>query len=252
MIEVVILSIVQGITEFIPISSSAHLILISKYFSFNNSTLTLDVSLHIGSLLAIIIYFKKDIINFTKNKNTFLKILISSVPTMIVAYFLVYYSIIDYLRNYKLIGWMTIIFGVLLYFSDLRKKTKSIKSNYNLKTAVYIGLFQILSLVPGVSRSGIVLTGARYFNFNRVDSVKISFLMSVPILLVVSVFNLKNLYIENNFEFSIINFLGMFFSFIFSYLTIKFFIKFLQKFSLTVFVIYRIILGAVILFFTYL
>ena len=252
MIEVVILSIVQGITEFIPVSSSAHLILISKYFSFNNSTLTLDVSLHIGSLLAIIIYFKKDIINFTKNKNTFLKILISSVPTMIVAYFLVYYSIIDYLRNYKLIGWMTIIFGVLLYFSDLRKKTKSIKSNYNLKTAVYIGLFQILSLVPGVSRSGIVLTGARYFNFNRVDSVKISFLMSVPILLVVSVFNLKNLYIENNFEFSIINFLGMFFSFIFSYLTIKFFIKFLQKFSLTVFVIYRIILGAVILFFTYL
>ena len=116
MLEVIILSIVQGITEFIPVSSSAHLILISKYFSFNNSTLTLDVSLHIGSLLAIIIYFKKDIINFTKNKNIFLKILISSMPTMIVGYFLVYYSIIDYLRDYRLIGWMTIVFGVLLYF----------------------------------------------------------------------------------------------------------------------------------------
>ena len=122
MLEVIILSIVQGITEFIPVSSSAHLILISKYFSFNNSTLTLDVSLHIGSLLAIIIYFKKDIINFTKNKNIFLKILISSMPTMIVGYFLVYYSIIDYLRDYRLIGWMTIVFGVLLYFSDLKKK----------------------------------------------------------------------------------------------------------------------------------
>jgi undecaprenyl-diphosphatase len=252
MIEVIILSIIQGITEFIPVSSSAHLILISKYFNFNNSSLALDVSLHLGSLLAIVAYFKKDIANFTKNKNIFLKILISSVPTMIVGYFLVYYSIIDYLRDYKLIGWMTIIFGVLLYFSDLKEKTKTIESNYNLKTAVYIGLFQILALIPGVSRSGIVLTGARFFNFNRVDSVKISFLMSVPILLVVSIFNLKNLYIENNFEFSIINFLGIIFSFIFSYLTIKFFIKFLQKFSLTIFVIYRIILGSTILFFSYL
>ena len=252
MLEVIILSIVQGITEFIPVSSSAHLILISKYFSFNNSTLTLDVSLHIGSLLAIIIYFKKDIINFTKNKNIFLKILISSMPTMIVGYFLVYYSIIDYLRDYRLIGWMTIVFGVLLYFSDLKKKTKSVKSNYNLKIAIYIGLFQILSLVPGVSRSGIVLTGARFYNFNRVDSLKISFFMSVPILLVVSVFNLKNLYIQNNLEFSVINFLGIFFSFIFSYLTIKFFIKYLQKSSLTIFVIYRIILGTMILIFSYL
>ena len=118
MIEVIILSVVQGITEFIPVSSSAHLILISKYFNFNNSSLTLDVSLHIGSLLAIIVYFKKDIINFTKNKNIFLKIIISSIPTMIVGYFLIHFSIIDYLRDYKLIGWMTIIFGVLLYFSD--------------------------------------------------------------------------------------------------------------------------------------
>ena len=252
MIEVIILSVVQGITEFIPVSSSAHLILISKYFNFNNSSLTLDVSLHIGSLLAIIVYFKKDIINFTKNKNIFLKIIISSMPTMIVGYLLIHFSIIDYLRDYKLIGWMTIIFGVLLYFSDLKKKTRSIQKNYDFKTAIYIGLFQILSLAPGVSRAGIVLTGARFFNFSRVDSVKISFLMSIPILLVVSIFNLKSLLMENNFEFSFINFLGMGFSFIFSYLTIKLFLNFLQKFSSTLFVVYRIILGSIILFFSYL
>ena len=252
MIEVFILSIVQGITEFIPVSSSAHLILISNYFKFNNSSLTLDVSLHLGSLLAIITYFKKDIINFSKNKNIFLKILISSVPTMIVGYFLAYYSIIDYLRSFKLIGWMTIIFGILLYLSDLKQKTKSIENNYNFKTAICIGLFQILALVPGVSRSGIVLTGARFLNFNRIDSVKISFLMSIPILLVVSIFNLRNLYIENNFEFSIINFFFIIFSFIFSYFSIIFFLKFLKKFNLTIFVVYRIILGSVILFFSYL
>ena len=133
MIEVIILSVVQGITEFIPVSSSAHLILISKYFNFNNSSLTLDVSLHIGSLLAIIVYFKKDIINFTKNKNIFLKIIISSMPTMIVGYILIHFSIIDYLRDYKLIGWMTIIFGVLLYFSDLKKKQDQLKEIMILK-----------------------------------------------------------------------------------------------------------------------
>ena len=89
MFEVIILSIIQGITEFLPVSSSAHLILISKYFNFTNANLTLDVSLHLGSLLAIITYFKKDIFNFIKNKNIFLKILISSFPTLIVGFILV-------------------------------------------------------------------------------------------------------------------------------------------------------------------
>jgi len=251
MLEVIILSAIQGISEFIPVSSSAHLILISKYLSFENSNLTLDMSLHLGSFLAIITYFRKDIFNFIKNKNVFIKILISSIPTMIVGYLLVYFSLIDYLRNYKIIGWTTIIFGVLLYFSDQKKITKSIKIDYNLKTALYIGFFQILSLIPGVSRSGITITGARIFNFNRLDAVKISFLMSIPTLGAVSIFNLKNLVSENNLELSILNLISVFFSFIFSYLTINFFLNFLKKFSFTYFVIYRIFLGILILYYSY-
>jgi undecaprenyl-diphosphatase len=251
MLEVIILSAIQGISEFIPVSSSAHLILISKYLSFENSNLTLDMSLHLGSFLAIITYFRKDIFNFMKNKNVFIKILISSIPTMIVGYLLVYFSLIDYLRNYKIIGWTTIIFGVLLYFSDQKKITKSIKIDYNLKTALYIGFFQILSLIPGVSRSGITITGARIFNFNRLDAVKISFLMSIPTLGAVSIFNLKNLVSENNLELSILNLISVFFSFIFSYLTINFFLNFLKKFSFTYFVIYRIFLGILILYYSY-
>ena len=251
MLEVIILSAIQGISEFIPVSSSAHLILISKYLSFENSNLTLDMSLHLGSFLAIITYFRKDIFNFIKNKNVFIKILISSIPTMIVGYLLIYFSLIDYLRNYKIIGWTTIIFGVLLYFSDQKKITKSIKIDYNLKTALYIGFFQILSLIPGVSRSGITITGARIFNFNRLDAVKISFLMSIPTLGAVSIFNLKNLVSENNLELSILNLISVFFSFIFSYLTINFFLNFLKKFSFTYFVIYRIFLGILILYYSY-
>ena len=252
MFEVIILSVVQGITEFLPISSSAHLILFAKFFNFNNSNLTLDISLHLGSLFAIIIYFKKDIFNFIKNKNIFLKVLISSVPTIIVGYCLVYYSLIDYLRNPKIIGWTTIIFGVLLYFSDLKKTNKLIKKDYNFKTAILIGFFQILSLVPGVSRSGIAITGARISGFSREEATKISFLMSIPTLTAVGIYNLKDLYLNYNYEFSILNLITILLSYFFSYITIKYFMIYIKKFTLTVFVIYRVLLGMIILFFSFL
>lgn len=252
MFEVIILSIVQGVTEFLPISSSAHLILVSKYLDFESASLTLDVSLHFGSLLAIIIYFRKDIFSFIENKNIFLKIFISSIPTMIIGFFLVKYSMVDYLRNPKIIGWTTIIFGVLLFFSDLKQTTKTIKSDYNYKVAIYIGFFQVLSLIPGVSRSGITITAARVYNFNRIDSAKISFLMSIPVLTAVSLFNLKDILLENDLSFSVLNLFTIIFSFIFSYITIKFFLSFLKKFSLVYFVIYRILLGTLILFYSYL
>ena len=118
MLEVIILSIVQGITEFLPISSSAHLILISKYFNFSSENLTLDVSLHLGSFLAIIIYFKKDLLDFINNKNLFLKLILSSVPVIIFGFILIKLNLIDSLRNYKVIGWSTIVFGIFLYFCD--------------------------------------------------------------------------------------------------------------------------------------
>ena len=251
MVEVIILSIVQGITEFLPISSSAHLILISKYFNFSNENLTLNVSLHLGSLLAIIFYFKKELFNFISNKQLFFKIILGSVPVIIFGFFLIKLNLIDYLKNYKIIGWSTIIFGILLYFSDRVKVKKSINHDFKYRTALYIGLFQILSLIPGVSRSGITISGARFLNFSRVDSVKISFLISIPTLMAASLYNVQNLIVEKNFSVSLLNLLGVFLSFFFSYITIKFLIKFLQEFSLTSFVIYRLILGSIIIIYAY-
>ena len=119
MLEVIILSIVQGITEFLPVSSSSHLILVSKFFSFNNESLTLDVSLHLGSLIAIIFYFRKDLLNFINNRVLFLKILISSIPVIIFGFLLIKLQLLDYLRNYKVIGWATIVFGVHLYLRQI-------------------------------------------------------------------------------------------------------------------------------------
>ena len=251
MFEVIFLSIVQGVTEFLPISSSAHLILVSEYFNFNNKSLTLDISLHLGSLLAIIIYFKNDLFDVSKNKILFYKIIISSIPVMIVGFLLIKFNLIDYLRNPKIIGWTTIIFGLLLYFSDFTKTKKTISKDFKFSTALYIGIFQILSLIPGVSRAGITITGARFFSFDRVDSAKISFLISIPTLIAVSFYNLQNLYMEKNFDLTSLNFLGIFLSFIVSYAVIKFFLEFLKRFNLLFFVVYRIIIGFLILIYAY-
>ena len=251
MAELVLLSIIQGVTEFLPISSSAHLILVSKYFNLSNTNLTLDISLHLGSFLAIIFYFRNDLINFIKNKELFKKILITSIPVSVFGFFLVKTNYIDAFRNYSVIGWSTIIFGLILFFSDLQVTNKNIKKNFSYNNAFFIGFIQILSLIPGVSRSGITITSARILKYNRIDSAKISFLTSLPVLAIVSAYNLQKIIIKDSIDISFINLTGILFSFLISYLTIKLFIKFLKKFNLLIFVIYRLILGLIILFYVY-
>ena len=252
MIEIFVLSLVQGVTEFLPVSSSSHLIIISEYLEFNNNNLQIDVSLHIGSFLAVVVFFRKDIVNFIQNKGLFLKILVGSLPVMIVGYVLVKLNFINEIRNIKVIGWTTLIFGMLLYLSDRSSVKKKINSNFTFKSAVLIGFLQILSLVPGVSRSGIAITGARALNFSRYDSAKISFLLSIPTLAAVSIFGLNNLLKSDSFNFSFLILISIIFSFAFSFITIKYFLKYIKTFSLNVFVIYRIFLGICILVIAYL
>jgi len=252
MIEILILSLVQGITEFLPISSSAHLVMFSKYLNFDDQSLTIDVSLHIGSFIAVVTYFYKDIINFINNKKLFLKIFISSIPVMLVGFFLVQSNLIEKIRSVEIIGWTTLIFGMLLYISDKFKLNKNIKNNFNYKSALIIGLFQILSLIPGVSRSGITITAARLLNFKRYDSLKISFLLSVPTLAAVSIYGLKNLISKGDIEISILSIISIILSFLFSFMTIKYFFKYVQKFNMNIFVIYRLILGLILIYLSYL
>ena len=252
MIEILILSLIQGVTEFLPVSSSSHLILFSGLSNFAEKSLSIDVSLHIGSFIAVICYFYKDLINFINNKKLFFKIMVSSVPVILVGYLLVQYDLIERFRNIEVIGWMTLIFGILLYVSDRFKLDKKIISDFNYKSALIIGMFQILSLIPGVSRSGITITAARLLNFDRFDSAKISFLLSIPTLGAVSIFGLNNIIVSENLEFSALNLICITLSFLFSLITIKYFLKFIKKFSLKLFVIYRIILAILILYYSYL
>ena len=238
MIEVLILSLIQGVTEFLPIRSSSHLILFSKLTNFQNQSLSLDVSLHIGSFLAVITFFYKDLIEFVKNKDLFIKILISSLPVMILGFLLIQTDLISELRNIKVIGWMTLLFGVLLYISDKFNMHKNIESDFTYKSALMIGFFQMISLVPGVSRSGITITAARLLKFNRYDAAKISFLLSIPTLAVVSIYGIKNIVSAENMNISFLNLFSILLSFVFSLITIKYFLQYIKSFSLDIFVIY--------------
>ena len=249
-IEIIILSLIQGVSEFLPISSSAHLIVVSTLYEFKSSSLLIDVSLHLGSLLAIIFFFRKELINLKNNQKLLSLMIFGSIPLIIVGYILHKTELIYVLRDIKIIAWTTLIFGIILYLADKCRFDKKISSNLNLKVILYIGLFQILALIPGVSRAGITITAARIFKFNRFDSSKISFLLAIPALAGASVLGLKDV-INQTFEFNYIILLATVLSFLFSYFTVKFFLEYINKFSLNVFVIYRIVISLILFIIIY-
>ena len=251
-VEILILSIIQGISEFLPVSSAAHLILISKYYNFTNQNVLIDICLHLGSLLAIIFYFRKDLFNFIKNKNFLIKILVGTIPIIPAGYILYEIGLIQQLRNLEVIGWMSLIFGILLYVSDKSKMIKKINYDFTNKSAIIVGLFQVLALIPGVSRSGITITAGRLLGFNRLDATKISFFLSIPALAAVSILGVYNIYMEGSVELNFLAIIAVIFSFIFSYFTIAIFINYIKKFNLNIFVIYRIILSILLLTVAYL
>jgi undecaprenyl-diphosphatase len=251
MFDLIWLSIIQGVTEFLPISSSAHLVLYSHFFNFNYDNLSLDISLHLGSLIAIIFYFRKEIVNFVSNIKLLFFITLGSLPTLLAGFILVKFDLIDNLRNIEIIGWTTLIFGVILYLSDLRAENKNIDNDLSLRSALFIGFSQILSLVPGVSRSGIIISASRILSFKRTEAARLSFLLSIPTLGAVSIYNINELILTNNLSITIDNYSSIFLSMVFSFFSIKYLIKYLRKFSLFFFVVYRVILGIIIIAYVY-
>tara|TARA_B100001029_G_C14847655_1_gene331886 strand:- start:34 stop:669 length:636 start_codon:yes stop_codon:yes gene_type:complete len=210
----------------------------------------MDTSLHLGSLIAIIHYFWRDLIDFTNNKKIWILLFIGSLPLIFVGYVIYKYNIYDSIRNIEIIAWSTLIFGIFLYISDKFIQSKSINNNLNIKNIFTIGLVQILALIPGASRSGIVITGSRFLKFSRHDAVKISFILSIPALFGASFLTMKDTFlIKETLNLNII--LGIIFSYIFSYLTIKYFLIYIRSFSLNVFVIYRILLSLILFTFIY-
>ena len=171
---------------------------------------------------------------------------------MMVGVILIETNFIEKIRSIETIAWTTFIFGIMLFVSDKFKIKKTIDKNFSFKSAIFIGSLQILALIPGVSRSGIAITAARFLGFKRVDSAKISFLISIPILGAVSIFGLNNIIFAENQDFAKLNIFAIIFAFFISLITIKYFLKYLNKFNLNVFVYYRVLLGIILLVFAYL
>ncbi len=249
-IEILILSAIQGISEFLPISSSAHLIIVSSLYDLKASSLLIDISLHLGSLFAIIFFFRKDLFDLKHNQKLLKLLIIGSAPLIVFGYILYSTELIHLLRNIETIAWTTLLFGIILYLADQRKIDQNISSNLNVRSIIIIGLFQVLALIPGVSRAGITMTAARFLKFNRVDSGKISFLLSIPALTGASFLGLKDINNES-LEINILVIIAVVLSFLFSYMTVKFFLDYINRFSLNIFVIYRLIIAFILLMIIY-
>ena len=257
---IIILSLVQGITEFLPISSSAHLIIIQEFFLNIDSSRGFDVSLHFGSLIAVIYYLKKDLMKIISD-TMYLKIdnegfiilknlIISTIPVIIVG-FLVHINNFDIIRSIEVIGWTTLIFGILLGIADRNLKVVKYFKSLNLKDALVIGIAQILAIIPGTSRSGIVITAGLYMGFSRFDASKYSLLLSIPVIIAATTLESINLYVEQGFFFNDEMIMGIILSFCVALITITLFMKWINKASLKIFVVYRIMLGILILIYAY-
>ena len=207
---IIILSLIQGITEFLPISSSAHLIIIPEFFLNIDSSREFDVSLHFGSLFAVIYYLKKDLLKIISdtiylkmNNEGFIilkNLIISTIPVVIVG-FLVHISNFDIIRSLEVIGWTTLIFGILLGIADRNLKVIKYFKSLNLKDALVIGIAQTLAIIPGTSRSGIVITAGLYMGFSRFDASKYSLLLSIPVIIAATTLESINLFMEKGFFF---------------------------------------------------
>ena len=264
MISVIILAIIQGISEFLPISSSAHLIIFRDLFGIGSNVVSgdleiiFDISLHFGTLLAIVIYFFKDLFNIliegitkgtkTKSGSLLYKIIVATIPAAIIG-FLFEDIIEEFFRgNFYVIGFGLIFMGIILYIFDKSSKQDKKFDEISFKDAFLIGCGQIFALIPGFSRSGTTISVARKLKYDRESSAKFSFFLSVPVIMGAALLNLikdDNItLITSNLNVFII---GILVSFMVGLLTINFFLKYINNHNYKIFMIYRVILGIIVI-----
>ena len=250
LIKIIILGIVQGVAEFLPISSNAHLIMVEQLLDYHNHNEILNLVFHLGSLLAIITYFFSELLGLLEKPKMIFNIIAATIPVIIVGYFVHKFRLINYeYFSIKIIAITLIVFGIILFISDKINHSKILYKDLNIKGSLIIGLFQIISLIPGVSRSGITLTAGRFLGYSRFEAAKFSFFLSIPTTAGACFLGVLDLIKTNNSDLNYIAIIAFITSFLSSYLTIKFFLSFISKFNLNIFIYYRVILGVFILLF---
>jgi undecaprenyl-diphosphatase len=262
--HIVLLALIQGITEFLPISSTAHLVLLHNLFDSGiqdaQENRMLDIAVHIGTLLAVLVYFHRDVFSLIcggfslvipsmssrtqSEQRLALMVLVSSIPVIFVGF--IVYKTVDpaWFYNPHIIAWTTVIFGLLLGYADHIGQTHRASSSLTLKEALLLGFMQCLSLIPGVSRSGITMTTGRFLGLSREEAARFSLLMAVVATAAVGFAGILDIIKEGNVELTMDAGIAMLLSFLSALVVIAGMMKWLAKFSFKPFVVYRLILGA--------
>lgn len=257
LIQIIVLSLIQGLTEFLPVSSSAHLILGSRVFSWPDQGLVFDVATHLGTLLAVLVYFRKDLWGMLTpwfrasdhdeaSRKLGLTLVIASIPA-IVAGWLLHGWVESALRDIRVIAFSTIGFGLLLWWAEARFARHKLLQDMNMKSGIIIGLAQVLALVPGTSRSGITITMGRMLGFSADSAARFSFLLSIPVIAAAGGYGLlRMVWHEAAIDWSQFG-LAVALSALAGWLCIAAFLALLQRVGLLPFVIYRLALGGALL-----
>ena len=253
--QTLILSILQSITEFLPVSSSGHLIILPALLGWKEQGIAVDIGLHLGTLLAVCVYFFSDLwqmfIGLWKKGNARRQVtllIVATLPIAILGYLAGHY--VEEVR-YPYIVCVTLIgFGFLLWWADKKSSSEKKMTDLSYKDAFYIGLAQCLALIPGTSRSGITMTTARFCHINRSDAAKFSMLLSIPVIGAAGAWLLLRLFVNNRFDILSEQFFeSILYSFIGGLIVIRFLMRFVKKHSFFAFMIYRFFLGLFLLLF---
>lgn len=260
--QIILLAFIQGMTEFLPVSSSGHLVLVPALCGWKDQGLMMDVAAHVGTLGSVLIYFRRDVLSLLQGSFALLKgernektqllfnLVIATLPVIVLG--LVFEKMVgESLRSVTVIAWTGIFFGIILYAADKYGYLIETVGDTNTKRAFGFGVAQCVALINGVSRSGACLTVGRLMNYKRVDAARFAFLMAIPTLTAAGILKGYQLIKEGDFSMMKDAAMIMGFSFLFGFCAIAFMMRWLQQSTLTPFVIYRILLGFFLLFSVY-
>lgn len=259
LIQIIVLALIQGLTEYLPVSSSAHLILGSKAFGWPDQGLVFDVATHLGTLVAVFIYFRKELMEMVKawtgpvraesdrrHRNMAVYLVLASIPALFVGA-LAHDLVEFYLRDVRIIAWTTIGFGLLLWIADARGSRELGLEQINLRSALLIGLAQAFALIPGASRSGVTITAGRFLGLTPDAAARFSFLLAIPVIGAAGSYGaLRVITGDANIDWTQFV-LAMAFSAAAGWVCIAAFLALLKRVGLMPFVIYRLVLGLALL-----
>ncbi|CUH87144.1 Undecaprenyl-diphosphatase [Phaeobacter sp. CECT 5382] len=264
LLQLILVALIQGITEFLPVSSSGHLILLPGLTGYTDQGQVIDVAVHVGTLAAVVIYFWRDVrmglsgltclacgrAN-TEGARLALGLVVATIPTVLFGAFLHFTGFSDALRSTAVIGWTMLIFGLVLYVADQKGAEEKVSADWGLRDALIMGLWQMIALIPGTSRSGITITGARQLGYKREDGARIAMLMSIPTIIASGVLLGTEVALEADMALLRDAGIAALLAMLSALAALSLMMRLLRSISFTPYVIYRVILGLILLGFAY-